>query len=1457
MARNIKSTKVLDTQLWTIFRLAIFLFYFTPFSLLGQSCSIEQSNVTFDFNECSSFVIAGTNTDYSEFTANPDFTTDCPTISIVGDNLYRDSPSSYSHSCTPGFEGSKAMCVSSAESCDYNADSPHNVIIDLVVTPGTDGISRFSGMSFLEQAPESFNWIDGESGVNNYPELYGLSIYNGEDLIFTESDISTNLTWSLQEFDFSSIPGFETDSITQYKVKLVSYCPVGSASPIRAWDIENLEIWANCPEPVDAGEIIFENDQTEITICNQDGIDDTTTVLNTNPEGANLELVFTQDNPPIILGTQTNLNEINLESAPNGVCNVYLIAYENITGLETGSLITDLAGCFDLSNALTINREGTTGGSLSGGPFEFCVDGSPDFVSGVSIMGNEGTSFQWVVTDEVGDTILGLPANIEDVDFDEAGVGTCLIWGLSYSSIENLDTNNAIADLTGCFSFSDSITVVRTQTEAGEITGGPFDFCIGDGISDFVEGITLTGNTGTNSQWLVTDETASVILGLPANPEDVDFETAGGGVCLIWHLAYEGNIVGLEVDSLISNIEGCYDLSNAITVTRNEVIGGMLTGGPFAFCVDGVPDFISNVDLTGNSGMNTSWVITNGDTTEILGLPMDPTMVDFDEAGTGVCLLWSLTYDDGLTGLEMGADPGNLSGCYSFSNPITVSREGPAGGVLSGGPFEFCVGDGIPDNVSGIVLTDNVGPNSQWVITDETGTMIVGLPNDINEVNFDEAGLGVCLIWNLSYEDGITGLMEGGSIADLDGCFGLSNSISVTRTEANGGTITGGPFEFCVGDGIPDNVSGIELTGNSGANSQWIITSGTGEIVGLPPNPEEVDFDGAGAGTCLIWHVSYADGLMGLEIGGNIETLVGCSSISNAIQVVRNQPAAGTLEGGPFSFCVGDGIADFVSGITQDGNTGPNQQWIITSAIGDTILGLPTDIEMVDFDIAGNGTCLIWNISADDNVTGIEMGNTIADIVGCFNLSNSITVERGTATGGTISGGPFNFCVGDGIEDNPTGVVLSGDSGANSQWVITDEMSEVILGLPSSPGAADFDGAGPGTCLLWHLSYADGLTGLVMNDSIANLNGCFSFSNSITVVRTMPEGGNIFGGPFEFCVGDGMPDNVTGVSVTNNSGQNSQWVITDELGEVIIGLPTNPESVDFDGAGVGICRIWHMSYTDGLTGLEVNGQVADIVGCYDLSNAIVVNRIDCGGGSGETIVINEIAETNQVEIKNVSNNTIDISQYYLCNFPQYEQLSDDMTMACGNDLILDPGEITVITTSFVTIDAADGELGLYTSNSFNDPDLIIDYLEWGSTGHQRSVTATMAGIWTSGDFVPAWNPTNALKYDGTGDASTDWSEDVSSFCSENTIASTGDAVAFKLYPNPSNEHLMVNMLSTQKEDCTVRIYDAIGNLIKSMKKVNLTENMLVDITELRDGKYVIQISNAAGVKSKIFTKVKI
>ncbi|MDW3192576.1 MAG: hypothetical protein R8G66_09425 [Cytophagales bacterium] len=646
--------------------------------------------------------------------------------------------------------------------------------------------------------------------------------------------------------------------------------------------------------------------------------------------------------------------------------------------------------------------------------------------------------------------------------------------------------------------------------DAGTLVGGPFTFQV-DGVVDNVSGITVEGEpVGTNSSFVVTDDQNN-ILGLPgdlAALEGVDFDAPGVGVCFIWYIRYEDDLTGLEQGESTNNLDGTFDLSNSIMVNRTNIAAATLTGGPFNFVVDGTADNVSGITVEGGAeGLNTSFVVTDAEN-NILGLPGDVAAlegVDFDGAGAGVCLIWHVTYGEGLTGLDVGNNVSGLSGNFALSNSVTVNRAGA--GELAGGPFTFIV-DGTTDNVSGITVSNNLDlTNTGYIVTDDMNN-ILGLPptlEAVEGVDFDGAGAGVCYIWRITYEDGLMGLTtDGGNVDNLEGTFSVSNGVRVNRISA--GTLAGGPFSFLV-DGTADNVSGITVSMNQDLdNTGYIITDDMNNILGLPPTLEAVegvDFDGAGAGICYIWRITYAEGLTGLTTDqGNVDNLEGTFSISNGIRVTRSN--AGMLAGGPFTFIV-DGTADNVSGITVSDNQDlTNSGWVITDD-SNNILGLPPTldaVEGVDFDAAGSGVCYIWRITYEDDLTGLMTdGGNVDNLTGTYSLSNGIRVTRASA--GTLAGGPFTFTV-DGTVDNVSGISVSGNQDlTNTGYVVTDDQNN-ILGLPGTLEAlegVDFDAAGTGVCLIWRITYEDGLMGLTAGENTSGISGTFSLSNSITVTR--------------------------------------------------------------------------------------------------------------------------------------------------------------------------------------------------------------------------------------------------------------------------------------------------------------------------------------------------------------------
>ncbi len=117
---------------------------------------------------------------------------------------------------------------------------------------------------------------------------------------------------------------------------------------------------------------------------------------------------------------------------------------------------------------------------------------------------------------------------------------------------------------------------------------------------------------------------------------------------------------------------------------------------------------------------------------------------------------------------------------------------------------------------------------------------------------------------------------------------------------------------------------------------------------------------------------------------------------------------------------------------------------------------------------------------------------------------------------------------------------------------------------------------------------------------------------------------------------------------------------------------------------------------------------------------------------GATFVISAVAfgDDGYVEITNVGDGAGSLDGHWVCQFPAYGGISGT----------LEPGETTrfaVESGGFGGLSEGSGEIGLYTASGFDDPDLIIAYVQWGEPGQARSGTAAQAGVWTAESVVDA------------------------------------------------------------------------------------------------------------------------
>ena len=160
---------------------------------------------------------------------------------------------------------------------------------------------------------------------------------------------------------------------------------------------------------------------------------------------------------------------------------------------------------------------------------------------------------------------------------------------------------------------------------------------------------------------------------------------------------------------------------------------------------------------------------------------------------------------------------------------------------------------------------------------------------------------------------------------------------------------------------------------------------------------------------------------------------------------------------------------------------------------------------------------------------------------------------------------------------------------------------------------------------------------------------------------------------------------------------------------------------------------------------------------------ILFLMITLGGASSLSgqIEISEISSNGTVELINTSSNTVNVSNYWLCNRPSYTQLSNLM-LECGQ-LNLAPGE--TVTVSGFGLSANGDELGVYTNSSFGSAASLDDYVIWGNrAGSTREAVAVAAGLWTQGSRAPAIPASQSLNKNTAQSGVAAYSSGLSTIC---------------------------------------------------------------------------------------------
>lgn len=794
------------------------------------------------------------------------------------------------------------------------------------------------------------------------------------------------------------------------------------------------------------------------------------------------------------------------------------------------------------------------------------------------------------------------------------------------------------------FALAHSATAQQTaeciQNATIATTGGATDLfvCQGDGVSNVIR--FKTKIISTPAAYLVTDAAGNILF-VTLNAT-INFENLAPGSLRVYALSYIGQLLAAPGLNIFTDPLGsiCYELTtNYVTINNISPDGGAVsaTGGSTSLLVcsnDATPDQFS-FTTTSTSPLY-AYLVTDANNT-ILQVAASGN-VDFANLPDGTCRVWGFAYVGTLTAaVGNNAATSSLStDCFDLSdNFVTVNKTTPDGGTVkfSDGStsIELCTGATVPNLT--LVGQSGSAAGYAFVLTDANNLIVQVLPG--NSVDLDALAPGAYRVWGLSYTGAITaGAGDNAATATLtDGCFELSgNFVSILKRNLLAGTVSltnlATATFICDNDGISDEIQIISSVADPEEQYIFVITNDLNNIIGTSVDGI-IDFEGTGPGVCRVWGLAYSGNLTFVPGQPLAQTELSdeCYQVSsNYVEIEKKQALGGTvmLENGDdaVEVCAGDGIADALTFITEDG-VGDHYSFFVTDE-DNTILSISTS-GVVDFENEPAGTYRVWgaaytgdlNAQVGDNAATVEVSFE------CYELSaNFVEVNITFVDGGSVSivGGATSalVCANDSESDIITFDFATNAFNADYTFIVTDENNKALVVLAGN--AVDFNVASPDhICRVWGISYTGTLNIETGDDILATQlsSKCFELSaNYVEIRKEETNGGTVAeaAGQDTYFICPDVLANVLSFSNTGVSTGEYTYVVTNSI-NTIVAISSDSE-IDFNALPENTYRVWGLAYTGNLTAVVGdNAATAQLSNeCFDLSSNFIVVAVDTPEG---------------------------------------------------------------------------------------------------------------------------------------------------------------------------------------------------------------------------------------------------
>jgi len=119
--------------------------------------------------------------------------------------------------------------------------------------------------------------------------------------------------------------------------------------------------------------------------------------------------------------------------------------------------------------------------------------------------------------------------------------------------------------------------------------------------------------------------------------------------------------------------------------------------------------------------------------------------------------------------------------------------------------------------------------------------------------------------------------------------------------------------------------------------------------------------------------------------------------------------------------------------------------------------------------------------------------------------------------------------------------------------------------------------------------------------------------------------------------------------------------------------------------------------------------------------------------------------------------------------------------------------------------------------------------------------------------VPSFATGSVIEYDGTGDSSSDWTEDAPSSCVANLLPPT--ILEYSIYPNPSIGEINLEFEGEVSGEMIISVLSPDGNVQKEFN-MNAEESKGMRIDDLGNGTYFLRVINKGQVQIRPFVFIK-